>query len=174
MLIPRLECRLDDLKGFLDLLTVYFLTGFRQRPQHLLGTVGIVSFLIGLASLTYLLGCWVLAQLFPEWGLLPLHQRPLVIYSMGALLLGAQFMSIGFLAELMTAYYGHNSLAYSVKERLGSAGKSEPAISKAADRPADVFVQNNPAQDADAAKIAAQQESPHQELPDRPSPTASS
>ena len=26
-------------KGFLDLLTVYFLTGFEQRPQHLLGTL---------------------------------------------------------------------------------------------------------------------------------------
>jgi glycosyltransferase involved in cell wall biosynthesis len=27
-------------KGFLDLLTVYFLTGYGQRPQHLLGTLG--------------------------------------------------------------------------------------------------------------------------------------
>ena len=34
-------------KGFLDLLTVYFLTGYSQRPQHLLGTVGLVSFLAG-------------------------------------------------------------------------------------------------------------------------------
>ena len=35
------------IKGFLDLLTVYFLTGFRQRPQHLLGTFGLVFFVLG-------------------------------------------------------------------------------------------------------------------------------
>ena len=34
-------------KGFLDLLTVKFLTGFGQRPQHLLGTVGLASFALG-------------------------------------------------------------------------------------------------------------------------------
>ena len=34
-------------KGFLDLLTVKFLTGFGQRPQHLLGAVGLVSFVLG-------------------------------------------------------------------------------------------------------------------------------
>ena len=34
-------------KGFLDLLTVKFLTGFGQRPQHLLGTVGLASFCVG-------------------------------------------------------------------------------------------------------------------------------
>jgi glycosyltransferase involved in cell wall biosynthesis len=106
------------MKGFLDLLTVYFLTGFNQRPQHLLGTLGILSFLTGLVGLTYLTGYWALAQFFPDWELLPLHQRPAVLYSMGFLLLGAQFMSIGFLAELMTAYYGRDAIAYSISERV--------------------------------------------------------
>jgi len=31
------------IKGFLDLLTVKFLTGFGQRPQHVLGSVGLAS-----------------------------------------------------------------------------------------------------------------------------------
>ena len=38
------------IKGFLDLLTVKFLTGFGQRPQHVLGTVGLVSFAAGRPS----------------------------------------------------------------------------------------------------------------------------
>lgn len=104
-------------KGLLDLLTVYFLTGFNQRPQHLLGTVGLVSFLLGLAGLTYLSGYWLAARLIPDANLLPLHQRPAVIYSVGLLLLGAQFVSIGFLAELMTAYYGRDSVSYSIRAR---------------------------------------------------------
>ena len=42
----------------------------------------------------------------------PLHQRPLLIYSLAALLLGAQMMSIGFLAELITAYQSGDQLPY--------------------------------------------------------------
>mgnify|MGYP002623018130 CR=1 FL=1 len=103
-------------KGFLDLLTVYFLTGFDQRPQHLLGTLGILSFLAGWVGLSYLAMYWVLAQMYPDWGLAPLHQRPAVIYSMGALLLGSQLMSVGFLAELFTAYYGREHMPYSIAE----------------------------------------------------------
>jgi dolichol-phosphate mannosyltransferase len=123
-------------KGFLDLLTVYFLTGFQRRPQHLLGTVGICSFLLGLAGLIYLAIYWCLGQAFPDWGITPLHQRPAVIYSMGLMLLGAQFMSIGFLAELFTAYYGRDLEAYSVKSRTAppsspSALSSPPQASAA-------------------------------------------
>jgi dolichol-phosphate mannosyltransferase len=108
-------------KGFLDLLTVYFLTGFDQRPQHMLGTLGILSFLIGFLGLFYLAVYWVVDKLVPGWKLEDLHNRPAMIYSMGALLLGAQFISIGFLAELFTAYYGRNVVTYSVKSRVGQS-----------------------------------------------------
>ena len=47
-------------KGFLDLLTVKFLTGFGQRPQHLLGGLGLVSFLLGSLGLFYLAVTWVI------------------------------------------------------------------------------------------------------------------
>ncbi len=106
-------------KGFLDLLTVYFLTGFHQRPQHLLGTLGIGSFLVGLTGLIYLALYWLVGQIFPEAGFEDLHKRPAVIYSMGALLLGAQLMSIGFLAELFTAHFGQDAPTYSIKEEVG-------------------------------------------------------
>ncbi|QDU31941.1 Undecaprenyl-phosphate 4-deoxy-4-formamido-L-arabinose transferase [Anatilimnocola aggregata] len=107
------------IKGFLDLLTVYFLTGFKERPQHLLGTLGILSFFLGGLGLTYLAVYWVVKELVPGWQLEDLHNRPAVIYSMGLLLLGAQLISMGFLAELITAYYGKNVMQYSVKERIG-------------------------------------------------------
>jgi len=104
-------------KGFLDLLTVKFLTGFGQRPQHVLGTLGRGSFFLGLLGLVYLAGYWLAAQLAPEWGLTPLHQRPAVIYSIGLLLLGGQLMSIGFLGELILAYHKHDIQTYSIAER---------------------------------------------------------
>jgi len=110
-------------KGFLDLFTVYFLTGFEQRPQHLLGTCGIAAFAIGLVGILYLTLMWLLknATSFEQWSgwqIEPLHQRPALLYSMGMLLLGAQFISMGFLAELFTAYYGRNVRPYSIKSRV--------------------------------------------------------
>ena len=113
------------IRGFLDLLTVYFLTGFNQRPQHLLGTLGIVSFTLGLIGLIYLAGYWVVDKMRPDWKLEDLHNRPAMLYSLGALLLGAQFISMGFLAELLTSYLGRDVKTYSVKSRVGEtpAGK---------------------------------------------------
>jgi glycosyltransferase involved in cell wall biosynthesis len=108
-------------KGFLDLLTVKFLTGFNQRPQHVLGTFGLISFVLGGLGMLYLAIYWVVGQLNPDWNLMPLHERPAVLYSLGALLLGGQLMSIGFLAELITAYQLRDADTYSIAERAGQA-----------------------------------------------------
>ncbi len=107
-------------KGFLDLLTVKFLTGFGQRPQHLLGSLGLVCFLLGVVGLLSLGVIWVIRLWYPE-EYLPLHQRPLLIYSVAALLLGAQMISIGFLAEMITAYQSRDEDAYSIAERTPRA-----------------------------------------------------
>jgi glycosyltransferase involved in cell wall biosynthesis len=104
------------LKGFLDLLTVKFLTGFGQRPQHLLGGIGLVSFLIGALGLLYLAMTW-LVRLWDPDAYLPLHERALLIYALAALLLGAQLISIGFLAELITAYQSREEDSYSIAAR---------------------------------------------------------
>ncbi|MDZ4820031.1 MAG: glycosyltransferase family 2 protein [Planctomycetota bacterium] len=115
-------------KGFLDLLTVKFLTGFGQRPQHILGTLGLVFFAIGTCVLTYLAGIWLRNELWPSNTMVPLHQRPAVSYGIGALLLGGQLMSIGFLAELITAYQGRDIDTYSVAERVGQGGPGSPKL----------------------------------------------
>jgi len=109
------------IKGFLDLLTVKFLTGFGQRPQHMLGSIGLLSFLAGLAGMGYLTFTWIVNQLSPEDVYPPLHSRPLLTYSVAALLLGAQMMSIGFLAELITAYQGRDEDSYSIAEQTQSS-----------------------------------------------------
>ena len=103
------------IKGFLDLLTVKFLTGFGQRPQHMLGSIGLLSFVLGNVGMLYLAILWLIRVWQPEW-FEPIHQRPLLIYSVAALLLGAQMMSIGFLAELITAYLSDDGTSYSVAE----------------------------------------------------------
>lgn len=117
-------------RGFLDLLTVKFLTGFGQRPQHLLGAVGLAFFLLGGAGVAYLAGYWVVQ----EWqGNDPkLHERPALIYAVGSLLFGAQLMSMGFLAELIVAYRGGgaDAQAYSVAERVGEEMANDEGMTK--------------------------------------------
>jgi dolichol-phosphate mannosyltransferase len=115
-------------KGFLDLLTVKFLIGFGQRPQHLLGTIGLGSFVLGALGLVYLAACWVLSRAIPGMEEINLGQRPAVIYSVALLLLGGQLMSVGFLAELFIAYHDPDVKAYSIAEQTeqdGGRGKRD-------------------------------------------------
>lgn len=115
------------IKGFLDLLTVKFLTGFSQRPQHLLGAIGLALFVTAAFSLTYLAGVWFVSRLHivPGMAEVHLHERPALFYSIGLLLLGGQFMSMGALAELFVAYHDPESKSYSIKERIGGAVKAD-------------------------------------------------
>ena len=112
-------------KGFLDLLTVKFLTGFSQRPQHLLGAVGLASFLFGTVWLTYLAGWWVVSRMGIGLEPVHLHEKVSVLYSLGLVLLGGQLMSIGFLAELFIAYHTPDLRAYSISERTLSANHEQ-------------------------------------------------
>jgi dolichol-phosphate mannosyltransferase len=113
------------IKGFLDLLTVKFLTGFGRRPQHLLGALGLIAFTLGLLGTSWLTVEWILTQL--DWMRFPaLHERPLLIYSVAAMLLGAQLMSIGFIAELITAYNSRDEDSFSVAETTGRPRPSAP------------------------------------------------
>jgi len=119
------------IKGFLDLLTVKFLTGFGQRPQHMLGTVGLLSFVLGNAGLLYLAITWAINLGYAnlpeaERPFEPLHKRALMPYSIAALLLGAHLMGLGFVAEMLTALLTRNEDVYSVRERT-PVRQSSPA-----------------------------------------------
>ena len=103
-------------KGFLDLLTVYFLTSFRQRPQHLIGTVGLACLGFGGVSLAYLTFCWLETRLLPGMTPVDLHKRALFYYAILGILLGVQLLSIGFLAELIIAANRPTIPSYSIAE----------------------------------------------------------
>jgi len=111
-------------RGLLDLLTVAFLTNYRQRPQHLIGVLGGICLLVGLFGLSGMAGYWVLREwrvLDPEvWS--PLHQRPVVLYALGGLLLGSQLLSMGLLAELIIAQSSNKAHTYSVRQTTAHLG----------------------------------------------------
>lgn len=107
------------IKGFLDLLTVYFLTGYGYRPQHLLGSVGLLGFLVGAVGVATLTVGWLVTRLDAIPGNeLHLHQRAIFYYSMGAALLGAQFLTAGLLAEFIAAQRGREVVPYSIRSTI--------------------------------------------------------
>jgi len=109
-------------KGFLDLLTVKFLTGYGQRPQHLLGTVGLSCFVLGSVWATWLAFYWIISRLgIPDMEPVQLHLKVAPLYAIALLLVGAQFMSIGFLAELFIAYREPDQKPYSISDRTPDA-----------------------------------------------------
>lgn len=113
------------IKGFLDLLTVKFVTGYGKRPQHLLGTAGVSVFSIGALMLAYMALRWAIARIIPlvmttETEITyHLGGRPAVIYAVGLMLLGAQLLSTGVVSELLVAYHKEDTCDYSIKETTG-------------------------------------------------------
>lgn len=104
------------LRGFLDLMTVAFLTGYGQRPQHMLGAIGLIGFGLGFAGLGYLALTWLMMNVIPVWSPEPIGNRPLLAYSIVLTILGAQAISLGLLAELIVHYTSRASDTYSVSE----------------------------------------------------------
>ncbi|MEM8677826.1 MAG: glycosyltransferase, partial [Planctomycetota bacterium] len=112
-------------RGLLDLATVRFLTGFGQRPQHLLGIAGLLGFCLGGLGLLGLVAWWFVsrsawaAAVWPDVTPIHLHTRPVFYLSLAAMILGAQLTSMGFLAELFVAFQRRDPATYSVCETAG-------------------------------------------------------
>ncbi|MEM6654323.1 MAG: glycosyltransferase family 2 protein [Planctomycetota bacterium] len=115
------------IKGLLDLLTVKFLTGYGDRPQHLLGSVGLGAFFLGGLAMFFLAVRWCLSRTIPGWEAVHLHETAALYYSFAMLLIGAQFLSVGLLGEMITAFLARDVDMYSIAEHTSPAGSTQPA-----------------------------------------------
>ncbi len=82
--------------GFLDLLSITFITRFSKRPMHFFGTIGSLSFFAGFAILIYL----SIAKLF--WAQYAMTDRPLFFLGLLAIMFGTQLFLTGLLADLVS------------------------------------------------------------------------
>ncbi len=106
-------------KGFLDLVTVKFLTGFGHRPQHLLGNFGLLPIGIGFFGL-FLLAVNAVVRILSDHtvGGSALTQIVVAILSVGLLLFGAQLVIAGLLAELIVDRGPEDLEPYCVAETI--------------------------------------------------------
>lgn len=104
-------------KGFLDLVTVHFLTKFGRRPQHLLGSYGLLATGLGFLGFFALLVNLIVHQIDPTLSFGALTQLYVLLLSGGLVLGGAQFLFTGLLAELVVARKMMEQEPFSVVER---------------------------------------------------------
>jgi glycosyltransferase involved in cell wall biosynthesis len=98
-------------KGYLDLLTLIFIHRYMERPMHFFGTIGTISFLSGFGILAYLITIKLLYGAF-------LSNRPILVFAVLLVLLGAQSFSVGLLGEL-NKKENQRSSVYAIRAEAG-------------------------------------------------------
>lgn len=85
------------INGFLDLLTIWFVSKFGKRPMHLFGALGVLMFFIGFAFSVYL----GIDKLFLNPTSRLITDRPQFYIALVSMVIGTQLFLAGFLGEIM-------------------------------------------------------------------------
>ncbi len=100
------------INGFLDLLSIAFITRFSKKPMHLFGVIGTILFLIGFGIALKLAFDKVFLDIFK------MTDRPIFYFGILAMILGTQFFLAGFLGELISQ--GNNDkTVYQIEKTAG-------------------------------------------------------
>ncbi|MCU0350180.1 MAG: glycosyltransferase family 2 protein [Flavobacterium sp.] len=103
------------INGFLDLITIWFLSTFGKRPMHLFGLLGSIMFVIGFLFAFYL----GIDKLFINTTGRLITERPQFYLSLTAMLIGTQLFLAGFLGEIILRTK-NNEERYKISEELGN------------------------------------------------------
>lgn len=95
--------------GVMDMLTLLFLKRYLRSPLHFFGLVGFALILAGSGVLGYFGVEWIITR--------SMHLRPLVLLSVAGIIVGVQFLSFGFLAEILINMAPKDT--YIIRDRLG-------------------------------------------------------
>jgi glycosyltransferase involved in cell wall biosynthesis len=100
------------LKGYLDLLSITFISKFGKRPMHLFGTLGTLLFIFGLGIGIYL----TVEKYF--FAVYRMTDRPLFYFGLLAMVIGSQLFVTGFLAEMLSRNSPDRNV-YQVEKEIG-------------------------------------------------------
>lgn len=103
------------INGFLDLITIWFLSRFGKRPMHFFGAMGALLLLIGFLFSLYL----GIDKLFINKTGRLITDRPQFYIALTAMIMGTQFFMAGFLGEIVLRSKKENS-RYTISETLNA------------------------------------------------------
>jgi len=87
--------------GYLDLMSISFISRFGKRPMHLFGTLGSIMFLFGFMAVVWL-GGYKIYQQFHGILVERVAQSPYFYLALTSMILGTQLFLAGFLGELIS------------------------------------------------------------------------
>ena len=104
------------INGFLDLITISFLSKFGKRPMHFFGLWGTLMFLFGTISAFYI-GAVKLYRLYAGTKTILVTDNPWFFIALTSMILGTLLFLAGFIGELIIKNKS-NEKHYSIKEKL--------------------------------------------------------
>ncbi len=88
------------INGFLDLITIWFLSKYGKRPMHLFGAAGVLMFVIGFIS-TGVIIALKLIKLYSGYQTILVTDNPLFYIALTTMIIGTQLFLAGFLGEII-------------------------------------------------------------------------
>jgi glycosyltransferase involved in cell wall biosynthesis len=88
------------INGFLDLITIWFLSRYGKRPMHLFGAGGVLMFIIGFISTGFIISI-KLIRLYSGYKTVLVTENPLFYIALTAMIIGSQLFLAGFLGEII-------------------------------------------------------------------------
>lgn len=111
------------IKGFLDLITVLFLTRFAARPMHFFGSFGTLAFLSG-----FLISLWISLDKLIYGN--PIGDRPLLLLGVLMIVVGVQMFTIGLVGEMIIKREMEKTSTYQVTLMLPPLDGSQSSRSE--------------------------------------------
>lgn len=108
--------------GFLDLLSITFVTKFRKRPMHFFGGWGVLSFLIGFGIAFYLIADKVIS-IYQKEPYRNVTEQPLFYLALIAMIIGVQLFTAGFIGEMIITN-SSKTQEYVVKKKITTSEKA--------------------------------------------------
>lgn len=99
--------------GFLDLITIWFVSKFGRRPMHLFGAWGVLMFFVGLCFSLYL----GVDKLFLNPTGRLITERPQFFIALTAMIMGTQLFLAGFIGEIMVRSR-KNDTRYNISDKI--------------------------------------------------------
>ena len=103
-------------KGYLDLITVWFMSHFGRSPMYFFGSLGTLMFLLGGSTTVWILATKICKQM-QGLPLRPVADQPLFYLAILSVILGVQLFLAGFLGELVNRRAGDRN-KYMIDETL--------------------------------------------------------
>lgn len=103
--------------GFLDLLSISFVTKFRKRPMHFFGGFGVLSFLIGFLITVFVI-TEKLISIYQKTPYRNVTEQPLFYLALIAMVVGVQLFTAGFIGEMIITN-SSKAQEYVIKEMVG-------------------------------------------------------